>query len=56
MRIHTTKGRASPMLGNANGGHLSSLATPGPEFHIVGMYGYTGSWMDGLGLIYAKLK
>ncbi|QRG39418.1 hypothetical protein FDK38_003860 [Candidozyma auris] len=56
MRIHTTKGRASPMLGNANGGHLSSLATPGPEFQIVGMYGYTGSWMDGLGLIYAKLK
>ncbi|KAF3989385.1 hypothetical protein FT663_02749 [Candidozyma haemuli var. vulneris] len=56
MRIHTNQGRASPMLGNASGGHLSSLSTPGPEYQIVGMYGYTSRWMDGLGIIYARLS
>lgn len=55
MRIHTTQGRTSAMLGNAGGGHLSSLSTPGPEYQMVGMYGYTSRWMDGLGIIYARV-
>lgn len=55
IQIVTSNGRKSPMLGNAGGGHLASLATPGPEYKIVGMYGYTGRWMDGLGIIYARI-
>ncbi|CAI5758590.1 unnamed protein product [Candida verbasci] len=49
----TNKGNKSPMFGNANGGHLSILKSPNDSLSIVGMYFYMGSWIDGLGLIYA---
>ncbi|ODV78436.1 uncharacterized protein CANTADRAFT_53858 [Suhomyces tanzawaensis NRRL Y-17324] len=52
IQFETNTGEKSPMFGNAEGGHLSTLEAPGPEYTIVGMYGYTGSWMDGLGIVY----
>lgn len=55
MEIETDRGRKSGMLGNSEGGHLSTLESPGAGFLIVGMYGYTGGWMDGLGIIYAAV-
>lgn len=54
MEIITNRGRSSGMLGNANGGHLSVLEPPS-HGQIVGLYGYTGLWVDGIGLIYAQL-
>lgn len=55
MQIETTSGRKLAMLGKAGGGHLSSLETPGSKYLIVGLYGYTGKWVDGIGIIYAEL-
>ncbi|KAI5958351.1 hypothetical protein KGF57_002707 [Candida theae] len=52
IQVVTNRNRSSPMLGNANGGHLSSLVKPSKDAQIVGMYFYLGSWLDGLGLIY----
>lgn len=45
-------GRISPMLGNADGGHLSTLDAPNDDFEIVGMYFYLNQWLRGLGIIY----
>ncbi|GEQ72337.1 hypothetical protein JCM33374_g6024 [Metschnikowia sp. JCM 33374] len=55
VQIGTDRGRSSAMLGNAQGGHLSVLEPPTPYHSIVGLYGYTGSWMDGVGIIYSQL-
>lgn len=55
IQIVTDKGRVSPWYGKEEGGHGSVLETPTEEYTIVGMYGYVGSWMDGLGVIYAKV-
>lgn len=55
MQIETSSGRKSPMLGNVSGGHFASLSTPGEGYDIVGLYGYTGDWLDGVGIIYAKV-
>lgn len=52
IQIETNTGKKSPMFGNPNGGHLSTLESPGQGFHVIGMYGYVGSWLDGLGIIY----
>ncbi|CAK9438001.1 uncharacterized protein LODBEIA_P23670 [Lodderomyces beijingensis] len=49
----TNRNNVSPMFGNANGGHLSTLEAPTASTQIVGMYYYMGSWIDGLGIIYA---
>lgn len=46
-----TDRRSSDMYGNAAGGHLTTLEVP-HGFEIIGMYGYCGSWLDGLGIIY----
>lgn len=53
VEVETSSGRKSGMLGNATGGHLSTLESPGRDFTIVGMYGYIGRWLDGIGIIYA---
>ncbi|KAK6462221.1 zinc metallo proteinase [Scheffersomyces coipomensis] len=53
IQFETTTGRKSPMYGKADGGHLSSLEVPSSEFTIVGMYGFVGGWLDGIGLIYS---
>lgn len=54
IQIETNTGRRSPMSGNATGGHLSVLEAP--EGHqIVGMYGHVGGWVDGLGVVYARI-
>ncbi|OBA24311.1 hypothetical protein METBIDRAFT_36314 [Metschnikowia bicuspidata var. bicuspidata NRRL YB-4993] len=55
VQIETDRGTCSPMLGNAKGGHLSVLEPPTPQHSIVGLYGYTGRWMDGIGILYAQL-
>ncbi|KAM9936043.1 hypothetical protein OXX80_004397 [Metschnikowia pulcherrima] len=55
VQIETNTGRKSAMLGNSQGGHLSILEPPTTQHQIVGLYGYTGSWMDGIGLIYARI-
>lgn len=52
-QIETNTGRKSDMLGNSTGGHLSTLETPNKDFTIVGMFGYLGNWLDGIGIIYA---
>ncbi|OVF05124.1 putative metalloendopeptidase [Clavispora lusitaniae] len=52
--IETNTGRSSGMLGNTNGGHVSVFEPP-QSSRMVGMYGYTGSWMDGVGIVYAKV-
>lgn len=54
MEVHTTLGRSSGMLGNSGGGHLSILEPPRKDT-IVGLYGYCGLWMDGIGMIYAQI-
>lgn len=56
MEIITTLGRTSGMLGRADGGHLSVLEPPSSNHVLVGVYGYCGGWMDGIGIIYAELK
>lgn len=53
VKIETDTGRSSPMFGNTLGGHLSVLELPTPQHSIVGLYGYTGGWLDGIGIIYA---
>lgn len=55
MEVHTSLGRSSGMLGNSGGGHLSVLEPPLDNHQIVGVYGYCGRWMDGVGIIYAQL-
>lgn len=55
MQIETNRGRKSEMLGNPHGGHLSALEPPSSQHQIVGMYAYTGRWIDGIGIIYAQL-
>lgn len=50
IQIETNK-RKSPFYGNASGGHMTTLEVP-HGFEIIGMYGYVGSWLDGLGIIY----
>lgn len=52
IQFETNTGRKSPMFGNANGGHASTLEAPSVHSEIIGMYGYKGSWLDGLGIIY----
>jgi len=52
IQVVTNRNRSSPMFGNAQGGHLSSLMKPSKDAEIVGMYFYLGGWLDGLGLIY----
>lgn len=47
-------GNKSQMLGNANGGHLTTLEVPGEGFRLVGMYGYIDRWMNGIGIIYSE--
>lgn len=54
IQIVTDKGRVSPWYGNSQGGHGSVLESPSDDCIIVGMYGYLGRWMEGLGIIYAK--
>lgn len=56
MEIHTTLGRSSGMLGKSDGGHLSILEPPSHQYQIVGLYGYCGRWMDGIGIIYAQIE
>jgi hypothetical protein len=53
IQIETSTGRKTQMYGNATGGHLSTLEVPGPQYTMVGMYGYLGLWLVGLGMIYA---
>lgn len=55
MEITTSLGRSSGMLGNHDGGHLSVLEPPSNHHQIVGLYGYCGRWMDGIGIIYAQV-
>lgn len=52
VQFGTNQGRISPMLGNADGGHLSTLDAPNDDFEIVGMYFYLNQWLRGLGIIY----
>lgn len=52
VQFETNSGTKSPMYGNANGGHLLTLEAPGRDYEVVGMYGFTGSWMDGVGVVY----
>lgn len=47
-------GDKTNMLGNAHGGHLTTLEIPGKGYKLVGMYGYIGGWLDGIGIIYAE--
>ena len=52
VQFGTNQGRISPMFGNADGGHLSTLDAPNDDFEIVGMYFYLNQWLRGLGIIY----
>lgn len=52
IQVETTKGVRTPMLGNEKGGHLTTIEAPLGST-LVGLFGYTGSWIDGLGLIYS---
>lgn len=54
MCVETNTGRKSGLLGNTTGGHQSSFIPPDGT-SIVGLYGYCGRWMDGMGVIYAKI-
>ncbi|CAH6723262.1 putative zinc metalloproteinase [[Candida] jaroonii] len=53
IQVEFADGSKSAMLGNSSGGHLSTLEVPGAGYRIVGMYGYVGGWMNGVGIIYA---
>lgn len=53
VQIELSSDRVSPMYGNQNGGHLSTLEPP-RNYTMIGMYGYVGSWMDGIGIIYSN--
>lgn len=55
VQIETDKSRSSGMLGNAKGGHLAVLEPPSIKFTIIGLYGYTGQWLNGIGIIYASV-
>lgn len=55
IQVEFADGSKSAMLGNANGGHLSTLEVPAEGFRIVGMYGYVGGWMNGVGIVYAQV-
>lgn len=52
VQFETNRGTKSPFYGNVNGGHLLTLEAPGSDYEVVGMYGFTGSWMDGIGVVY----
>ncbi|KAK6200394.1 zinc metallo proteinase [Scheffersomyces amazonensis] len=52
IQFETNTGRISPTYGKVGGGHLSTLEVPNKQFTIVGMYGFVGSWMDGIGIVY----
>lgn len=54
VQFETNTGRKSQMYGHADGGHLTSLEAPSSEYSIVGLYGYTGAWMDGIGIFYSN--
>lgn len=54
MCVETNTGRSSGMLGKTSGGHEAVLQPPNGST-IVGLYGYCGRWMDGLGIIYAAV-
>lgn len=47
-----TNKRRSDTYGNATGGLLSLLEVP-RGFNIIGLYGYCGAWLDGIGVVYA---
>lgn len=53
-QIETDRGRKTDMCGNANGGHFSTLEPPSSQHRVVGLYGYVGRWLDGIGLIYTS--
>lgn len=55
VQFETSAGRKSPMFGNASGGHLSTLESPAENLLIIGMYGYLGTWLDGIGIVYAEI-
>lgn len=54
VQFEFSSGKKTAMMGNANGGHLSTLEAPTNSYTIVGLYGYTGNWLDGLGIIYTS--
>ncbi|EGV66462.1 hypothetical protein PSN45_002937 [Yamadazyma tenuis] len=54
VQIEFSSGRKTEMLGNNGGGHLSTLEAPGHGYTLVGMYGYVGSWLNGVGIIYTN--
>lgn len=55
VQIETIQGRSTGLLGNASGGHLTILEPPTEKHSIIGIFGYTGQWLDGIGIIYADL-
>lgn len=52
IQFETNRGTKSPIYGGGGGG-VSTLKAPS-NFTVVGMYGYTGAWMDGLGIFYSN--
>lgn len=52
IQIEFANGQKTAMLGNATGGHLSTLQAP-QGHEIIGMYGYATRWIDGIGILYA---
>lgn len=54
LQVETDRGRKSEMCGNLSGGGLTTLEAPTSQHKIVGFYGYSGDWLDGIGIIYIK--
>lgn len=54
VQFETDRGTKSRMFGNANGGGSATLEAPGAGHHIVGVYGYSGDWMDAMGVLYSE--
>lgn len=53
LQIETSSGRKSPWYGN-DGGNISILECPTETSTIVGMYGFVGKWLDGIGIVYTE--
>ncbi|CCE62477.1 hypothetical protein TPHA_0C03240 [Tetrapisispora phaffii CBS 4417] len=54
IQIVTSRGRSSPMFGNANGGSLGQLKAPHGQ-QILGIYGRKSNWMDAIGIVYGNI-
>lgn len=53
VQFETDRGRVSGMFGS-KGGHLLHLEAPSSDFTVVGVWGFVGAWIDGIGILYTR--